>query len=625
LTKVAPPKLAQAVGQAFRLGRAVRLVWQSAPGWAVLNMVLVILQGLLPLATLYLIKRIIDAVTVAKGVVTTAVSPSAPATATSLDLSSIPSSILLLVALAGASVLLAALCRSLAELSGQAQSTLVSDKVSDILHAQSVAVDLEYYEDTRYQDTLHRAQQEAPYRPTRISNGLLSIGQNLVSFGGIAALLFALGWQVAVVLFLAAIPGAIIRVIFARRLFRFERAQAENERRAWYYHWLLTDGQHAKEVRLFDLGATLRKRFLDLRVALRKGRLHISGQRAWSDFLTQALAVAALFGALAWVALRAVRGSLSLGDLFLYYSGFQMALNSLQSLLRGLAGLYEDNLFLIDFENFLSLKPHVPVPTSPSPVPETGSLVCRGLAFRYPGSDRDNLTGVDFTLEHGQVVALVGENGSGKTTLVKLLCRLYDPSAGSIQMNGLDLRSLDPIAWRKGITVIFQDYLRYALTAWENIWLGDPGAEPDRERIAKAAELAGIDGRIGKLPQGYDTMLGVRFYQGQELSWGEWQKVALARAFFRDARIVILDEPTSALDALAEAELFHHFRQLIGGRSAILISHRFATVKMADRIYVMADGGIAEEGTHSELMDRNGIYARMVNAQVEGSGPNIQH
>ena len=625
MTKVAPPKLAQAVGQAFRLGRAVRLVWQSAPGWAVLNMVLVILQGLLPLATLYLIKRIIDAVTVAKGVVTTAVSPSAPATATSLDLSSIPSSILLLVALAGASVLLAALCRSLAELSGQAQSTLVSDKVSDILHAQSVAVDLEYYEDTRYQDTLHRAQQEAPYRPTRISNGLLSIGQNLVSFGGIAALLFALGWQVAVVLFLAAIPGAIIRVIFARRLFRFERAQAENERRAWYYHWLLTDGQHAKEVRLFDLGATLRKRFLDLRVALRKGRLHISGQRAWSDFLTQALAVAALFGALAWVALRAVRGSLSLGDLFLYYSGFQMALNSLQSLLRGLAGLYEDNLFLIDFENFLSLKPRVPVPTSPSPVPETGPLVCRGLAFRYPGSDRDNLKGVDFTLEHGQVVALVGENGSGKTTLVKLLCRLYDPSAGSIQMNGLDLRSLDPIAWRKGITVIFQDYLRYALTAWENIWLGDPGAEPDRERIAKAAELAGIDGRIGKLPQGYDTMLGVRFYQGQELSWGEWQKVALARAFFRDARIVILDEPTSALDALAEAELFHHFRQLIGGRSAILISHRFATVKMADRIYVMADGGIAEEGTHSELMDRNGIYARMVNAQVEGSGPNIQH
>jgi ATP-binding cassette subfamily B protein len=183
-------------------------------------------------------------------------------------------------------------------------------------------------------------------------------------------------------------------------------------------------------------------------------------------------------------------------------------------------------------------------------------------------------------------------------------------------MNGLDLRALDPIAWRKEITVIFQDYLRYALTAWENIWLGDPEAEPDRERIAKAAELAGIDGRIGKLPQGYETMLGVRFQRGQELSWGEWQKMALARAFFRDARIVILDEPTSALDALAEAELFHHFRRLIGGRSAILISHRFATVRMADRIYVMADGGIAEEGTHGELMERNGLYARMVRAQA---------
>ena len=604
-----PPKVSQAVGQAFRLGRAIRLVWQCAPGWAALNMVLVILQGLLPLATLYLIKRIIDAVTVAKSAV-------ASSSASFLGLSSIPSSILPLVALAGGSVLLAALCRSLGEPAGQAQSTIVSDKVSDILHAQSVAVDLEYYEDTRYQDTLHRAQQEAPYRPTRISNGLLSIGQNVVSFAGVSALLFALGWPVALVLFLAAIPGALIRVVFARRLFRFEQAHAENERRAWYYHWLLTDGQHAKEVRLFNLGAILRKRFLELRVSLRQGRLRISSQRAWRDFLTQALAVAALFGALAWVALRTVRGTLSLGDLFLYYSGFQMALNSMQSLLRGLAGLYEDNLFLIDFERFLSLKPRIPVPASPHPVPETGPLVCRGLTFRYPGSERDNLKGVDFTLGPGQVVALVGENGSGKTTLVKLLCRLYDPSAGSIQMNGLDLRSLDPVAWRKGITVIFQDYLRYALTAWENIWLGDPGAEPDRERIAKAAEMAGIDGRIGKLPQGYDTMLGVRFRQGQELSWGEWQKMALARAFFRDARIVILDEPTSALDALAEAELFHHFRRLIGGRSAILISHRFATVKMADRIYVMADGGIAEEGTHLQLMERNGLYARMVRAQA---------
>jgi len=270
-----PPKISQAVGQAFRLGRAIRLVWQCAPGWAVLNMVLVILQGLLPLATLYLIKRIIDAVTAVKS-----------AGASSAGLSPGLSTVLPLVALAGGSVLLAALCRSLGEPAGQAQSTIVSDKVSDILHAQSVAVDLEYYEDTRYQDTLHRAQQEAPFRPTRISNGLLSISQNLVSFGGVAALLFALGWQVALVLFLAAIPGALIRVVFARRLFRFEQAQAENERRAWYYHWLLTDGQHAKEVRLFNLGATLRKRFLKLRVSLGQGRLRISGQRAWRDFLT---------------------------------------------------------------------------------------------------------------------------------------------------------------------------------------------------------------------------------------------------------------------------------------------------------------------------------------------------
>jgi len=591
------------VRQALRLDRALRLVWRSAPGWTLVNLGLVLVQSLLPLASLYLMKRIVDAV---------AAGFAAPDKAVAFR----PA--LSWILLAGGVALLSALCRSLGEVAGEAQSMVVTDAVSDILHAQSIAVDLEYYENPSYYNTLHRAQQEAPYRPTRIVNGLVQIAQSTLSLLGIAGLLFSFNWLIGLVLFAAALPGALVRLVYSRKSYSFEQKQVESERRAWYYHWMLTDSYHAKEIRLFDLGALFQGRFRNVRRLLREGRLALSRRRSLSELLVQGAASVAVFGTFAFASFRAIRGDITLGGLVMYYQGFQSGLGFLQAILRGLAGLYEDNLFLTNFYQFLDLKPTIRVPDRPQPMPREirQGIVLHEVSFTYPSSGRQVLKGINLTLAPGEVIALVGENGAGKTTLIKLLCRLYDPTEGEITVDGLDLRQLDPLCWRRWISVIFQDYVHYYLTAKENIWLGNVDLEPDQDLISDAARLSGADPVIRRLPQGYDTILGHWFERGQELSVGEWQKVALARAFMREARIIVLDEPTSCLDPLAEAELFRSFRQLIRGRSAVVISHRFSTVQMADRIYVLEQGEIVERGTHRELLSENGRYARLYRAQA---------
>jgi ATP-binding cassette subfamily B protein len=360
-------------------------------------------------------------------------------------------------------------------------------------------------------------------------------------------------------------------------------------------------------------------RFRDLRRKLRGEKLGIAARRSVADLVAQTSATVAIYGSFAFIAYQTVQGVITLGDLVMYFMAFQRGQGFLQEMLSGLAGLYEDNLFLSNLYEFLDLKPKVVEPAHASPVPrpmQTG-IVLNHVSFQYPTGARKVLEDVSLSIRPGEVVALVGENGSGKTTLVKLLCRLYDPTGGTITIDGMDLRRFETAALRREFSVLFQDYAQYHLTARENIWFGNTALPPDHERVVAAARDSGADDVIRGLPKGYETILGKLFEDGEELSIGEWQKVALSRAFLRDAQIIILDEPTSSLDAKAEYTIFQNFRKLAEGRTAILISHRFSTVRMADRIYVLKEGRIIEGGTHEELVSVGGTYARLFEMQAQ--------
>ena len=590
--------------RALQLGRAVRFVWQSAKGPTIANGVFIVVQGVLPLLPLYLMKLMVDAVT---------------AGLAASDKGTAFGHVLLLVGLMGAVTLLASLIRMIAGLVSEWQGFIVTDHMNEVLHAKSVEVDLEYYESARYYDTLHRAQREAPSRPISIVHGLAQVGQNGISLLAIAGLLLSFHWLIAAILFTAVVSGTAARLIYTGKMYRWQREQTATERHAGYLNWILTGSSHAKEIRLFDLGPLFIRRFRDIRRKLRKGRLSITRRRYVADFGAQAFATAAIYGSYAYVAYQAVWGKITYGDLVMYYQAFLRVQGFLQGMLGSLAGLYEDNLFLSNLYEFLDLKRTViePVHARPVPQPMQRGIVLDHVSFRYPGGVRRVFEDISLTIRPGEVVALVGENGAGKTTLIKLLCRLYDPTGGTIAIDGIDLRQFETKTLRREIAIIFQDYAHYHLTARENIWFGNTALPSDDERIIAAARRSGADDVIRALPHGYETILGKRFEDGEELSLGEWQKVALARAFMRDAQLIVLDEPTSSMDARAEYEVFQSFRQLVSGRTAILISHRFSTVRMADRIYVLKHGNIIEGGTHEELLREGGTYARLFEMQAQ--------
>ncbi|HJT22807.1 MAG TPA: ABC transporter ATP-binding protein [Nitrospira sp.] len=587
---------------AFR--HALRFVWQSSPKLAVAGIALRTIQGLMPLAVLYFTKLLIDGMTERLN--------APPAGGSFTPVAAI-------LAWLAAIAIFSAMLTALASLVARVHAQVVTDHMHTILQAKSVEVDLEYYENAKYQDTLHRAQQEAPYRPTAILNALLQVGQEGISLLAMAGILWWLHWSVLPVLLLSAVPFFLVRVRQSNRLFAWERDRTALERQAWYFNWLLTQGTAAKEVRLFDLGARLRRGFQEVRSILRAERIEMERRWALATLAAQGLGVAGVFAVYSFVALRTINGVLTVGDLVMYFQAIQRASAFLEGLGGSISSLYESNLFLTTLQEFLSVRSRLPVSDTPRPFPRPimQGIAFQQVSFHYPDEGRIAIHDLSFTVRPGEHVAFVGSNGAGKTTLVKLLCRLYDPSSGRITIDGVDLRDYAILDVRGAVSGIFQDFVKYQMTAAENIALGVGDANVDRTAIVQAAGQAGIHQVIERLPHGYDSLLGKLFDGGHELSIGEWQKIALARAVLRDSQIVILDEPTSAMDAKAEAELFERFHELAKGRMAILISHRLSTVKMADCIYVVEDGRIAEQGTHDGLMRKQGLYATLFSTQAQ--------
>ena len=499
------------------------------------------------------------------------------------------------------------------------QLQLANQIRSEIIR-KALTLDLAFFEHPDFYDRLQNARREGGYKPVELINDTFQIVQNMITLISFAALMLRFSPWLVLILLATSIPAFIAETRFSEQGFRLLTRRAPETRQINYLSRLLTEDTAAKEIKLFNLGSTLLKRYKTLFDKFFQEDKSLAVRRALVGFSLGLVATLGFYGSYAWIVWRTVQGMISLGDMTLYLSIFRQGQSTFQSILAGVGNIYENNLFMAHYFEFLELKPQMQVATPAEKLPASliRGIEFRGVGFRYPESDEWVLRGIDLKILPGEKIALVGHNGAGKTTLIKLLSRLYDPTEGTILIDGTDIRELDPLDLRQKIGVIFQDFVRYHLPVSENIGFGQIEAADRMDKIVDSARKSGADAMIENLPQGYQTMLGRWFHGGHELSLGQWQRVALARAFMRDAEILVLDEPTASLDAQTEYEIFQHFKELTDGKMAILISHRFSTVRMADRIVVIEGGRVAENGSHEELLRREGIYARLFSMQAEG-------
>ena len=585
----------KALAQLPHLPWALGLIWRATRGWTLAWAALVIVQGLLPVAVVLLTRTLVDSL-----VVTLRMPDDGLALRQTL----------LWVALMAGLLLLGEALRGIAGWVRTAQAEWLRDHLDDQIHAQAIRLDLSYYETAEYYDQLHRARVDALSRPLALLENLGHLAQNSLTLVALAGVLWSYAPWLPLVLIGGALPALIVAARFIVRFHRWRLRNTGHERRANYYDWMLTWDRAAAELRLFDLGDSLRTAYRAVRGQLRGERLQLARQQMLAELGADAIALLTMGLTIAWMVGRLAQGSASLGDLALFYQVFSQGQRLMRTALGSIGEMYSNLLFLQNLHEFLALRPRVTDPPQPVRPPAAPGTIClENVRFRYPGSQRLALDGFDLTLPAGQIVAIVGENGAGKSTLIKLLCRFYDPEAGRVSLDGVDLRDLALADWRQRITVLFQEPVHYHDTVAYNLTCSDLAAAPDAEAMAAAARAAGADGPIQRLPQGYETVLG-KWFGGAELSVGEWQRLALARAFLRRSTLLILDEPTSAMDSWAEADWLARFRTLAAGRTAVVITHRFTTALHADVIHVMGQGRILESGSHAGLLARGGRYAR---------------
>jgi ATP-binding cassette subfamily B protein len=499
----------------------------------------------------------------------------------------------------------------------------LGNRVNEAILEKALELEVRHFEDADVYDKMQNARREASARPLSLVMQTFGIAQNAVTLAALSGLLLRLSPVSVLVVVAASVPAFLAEARLSADSFRMWTWRAPEGRRLNYLEWILTRDSHVKEVKLFGLGPLVLGRYRALFTKFFDEDRLLAWARLRAGLAFGALSLAAFYGMYALMAGRAARAEITLGDLALYIAVFRQGQGAIQALLQAVGGLYEDALFMSNLFDYLAIPTgaeaaRVSPPRSP-PRGRPGALELERVSFRYPGTGEWALRDVSLVVAPGETLGLVGENGAGKSTLVKLLLRLYDPTEGAIRWGGVDLRDMDPADLRGRIGAVFQDFVRYQFTAAENVGLGSPAHVADRPRIEEAGERGGATALVASLPRGWDTVLGGWFEAGHELSAGQWQKLAVARAFMREeAELLVFDEPTAAIDAAAEHELFQRFQALAAGRSAIVISHRFSTVRIADRIAVLHGGRLEELGSHRELVERGGRYAHLFSLQAQG-------
>jgi ATP-binding cassette subfamily B protein len=601
------------VGALRNLRPFLAMVWATSPTLTAATIALRLVRALLPVATLYIGKLIID------DVVMLVQLPDKPVTLQQwLDSGHLNRLGLLLAAEFAVAVAADVLGRIVSLLDGLlAEQVSTSSSVRLMEHAATL--DLEDFEDAEFQDQLERARRQTSGRMTLMSQ-LFSQAQDLVTVASLAAGLIVFAPWLIVLLLVALVPAFLGEAHFNAKSYSLDFGRTPERRELDYVRQTAASAETAKEVKIFGLNGFLIDRYRRLASSFYEANRRLALRRAGWGGLFTTIGTIGYYFAYGYIAWRTLTGEFSVGDLTFLAGSFRRLRTLLESLLSSFSSVAGHALYLDDLFSFFEVRPEIHSPANPLPFPKSirEGFVFEDVGFIYPGAERWAVRHLSFTLKAGEVVALVGENGAGKTTLVKLLTRLYDPDEGRILLDGRDLRDYGLDELRGSMGVIFQDFVRYNLPAGDNIAVGRIDARGDHERIVRAANRSQADEVIGRLAHGYDQMIGKRFKNGVELSGGEWQKIAIARAYMREAEVLILDEPTAALDARAEFEVFQRFKELSKGKTAVLISHRFSSVRMADRILVLADGRVEAQGTHEELVAQQGRYAELFELQAAG-------
>lgn len=575
--------------------RALMLIWASSRKWSVMNGVFVVVRGLIPLLQLWAVKLIIDvtAEQVASGI---------------FDLKGV----LWALGIMAGTYVLNAVATSLHSIVKERHSYHLTDHISYIIQRKTLAVSYGFFEDANYHSIFHRAVSESVSKPQSLFYTVVGLFQGSLTLASMALLLMAIHWSLPIIIVLIGLPIIYIRIQFSRRYYALMKRQTDDERRVQYYNAVITGKAHAKEMRIFGLGTLFRRRYRKTLNDLRHNRnkLLVSNSiRESAIQLGMSVVFVAVFGLVMW---GAVTTGLTVGALAMYLMALQRSYQTSQDLLGRIAAIYDSSLFLKNLFTFIDMPLGLTEPTDHFPKKIEKGIRFSDVSFAYPNSKRIVLDKVSFEIKAGETIAIVGRNGSGKSTIIKLLCGLYEPTGGKIEIDGHCVSDMPREEITGNISAIFQDYMLYNASAKDNVRFGGIRRECTDESIRKAAEDAGIDRVFENLKHGYETPLGNLFPDGEMLSQGEWQRTALARSFYSQSQIIVMDEPTASLDAFTEAQLIDNFHKITIGRTAIIVSHRLSTIRMADRIIVVNDHKIDAIGKYEELMKKPGLFRDMI-------------